>query len=185
MIHLYRRACHLLLLVAHIQLSVQDKFGSEGTDIQNICPGLWNRANATGVEELVVKDPRNGALITETNLMGQWKVSVRSNYSSETIESATSTGNESYPYAVANIWLDPFDGVDLNNGENGFSACAWIIKAIPQNTNLRGQDDDTTCTQMLSRDCVNDLNSRAEMVAQWMVANPTLGPYSNLTVSAT
>ncbi len=34
---------------------------------------------------------------------------------------------------------------------------------------------------MLSKECVDALTERAATVAQYLVQNPTLGPYSNLT----
>ena len=71
--------------------------------------------------------------------------------------------------------------MNLNDGENEYSACAYLYKTLPRNTNLRGAKDDTSCEQMFSRDCVDALTDRAATVANWMVQNPTLGPYSNLT----
>ena len=57
----------------------------------------------------------------------------------------------------------------------------WVEVCGSPNNNLRGQDDDTTCEQMLSKKCVEALTERAATIADWMVTNPTLRPYSNLT----
>ena len=144
---------------------------------QNLCPGLFNNANATGEQPRNEVD-KNGVF----NYYGQWKVSVRSNYSVNSIEFAESTADGNNPDAIANVWLDPKDGVDLNSGEV-FSACAYVYKNLPANTLRRGQQDDGTCVQMLSKSCVEEITTRAALTAQYLVQTPTLGPYSNLTVS--
>ena len=150
----------------------------DSTNTQDLCTGLSSNANATG-EQPINRLNADGT----SNTLGQWKVSVRSNYAADIIESAESTANASNPNAVANVWLDPFVGIDLNSGEV-FSACAYLYKDLPRNTLLRGQGDDTTCEQMLSRKCVEEITMRAATTAQWLVQNPTLGPSSNLTVNS-
>ena len=154
----------------------------ETYETQKICPGLSNNANATGVQPINRTDEHGILIIGDTSDVGQWKVSVRTNHSANSIASVGNTADPDVPNAVANVWLDPYEGVDLNDGELGYSACAYLYTQLPANTNLRGQEDDTTCEQMLSKSCVQELTKRAELTAQYLVQNPTLGPYSNLTV---
>ena len=172
----------VIVLTAFASRSLQGTGLAESYDTQNLCPALSDNANATG-EEPIPRKSKYGGLITDTNGLGQWKVAVQTNYSANSIESARSTAQEDTPDAVANVWMEPFEGIDLNNGDNSFSACAYLYKLIPDNTNLRGQEDDSTCEQMLSSNCVEELTKRASLTAQYLVQNPTLGPYSNLTVS--
>lgn len=61
-------------------------------DTQNLCPGLSNNANATSEQPRDEVD-KNGVF----NYYGQWKVSVRSNYSVNSIESAESTADGEIP----------------------------------------------------------------------------------------
>lgn len=151
---------------------------------QNVCPQLLHHANATGGESvnLPLSGGATDGAIFDSNEIGRWRISVRSNYSASSIASAKSNANETDPDAVANLWLDPFEGVNLNDGSNPFSARAYVLKTLPENTIRRAQDDDTSCEQTLSKNCVAALTTRAANIAQWLVANPSLGPFSNLTV---
>lgn len=152
---------------------------STGLEAQEVCPDLLDRANASSKSSLSYQWSANG----DDNGLGQWVVSVRTNISAESIQTATGSGNETNPDVSANVWLDPFVDVDLNNGDNPFSSCAYIIRSLPENTIRRGQDDDTSCEQMLSKSCVEEITWRASQTARWLVQNPTYGPFSNLTVS--
>ena len=151
---------------------------SYNADRSNVCgEKLAASANATGHSSEKIP----GAY-SYNNGLGQWRVAVSTNSSTATIEDGRELTWHS-PGAIANIWLDPFTDINLNNGENSFSACAYIFKGLPENTIRRGQDDDTSCTTMLSKKCVDAITSRAAETAKWLVLNPTYGPFSNLTVS--
>jgi hypothetical protein len=126
------------LFIAFIGL-VAAQFFADSYDTQNVCPQLLEHANATGAEAFALP------ISAGANELGQWRISVRSIFSVSSIESAESKANETYPDAVANLWLDPWKGVNLNDGVNPFSACAYVFKTLPENTIRRGQNDDTTC----------------------------------------
>ena len=168
----FRLLCFLTIFVSLVSRTIQ----ADSQKLQNICPALIKNANATGEEASNLPN-------LESTRMGRWRVSVRSNYSAASIASAESKANETDPDAVASIWLDPFEDVNLNDGSNSYSSCAYILKQLPENTIRRGQDDDTSCHQMLSKDCVEAITSRIAYTAQWLVQTPTLGPFNNLTVS--
>jgi hypothetical protein len=169
---MHRSITTLAILSIICSLSLA-QYGDDGHTTQDVCRGLLDNANATGVQQ---RDAFDRSII-----LGHWKVAVRTNYSVETIYNASSTANATFPDASANIWLDPFKGEDLNDGTNPYSACAYIIKQIPENTNRLGQDDPTNCESTLSQSCINALTHQAEETAKWLVQDPTLGPYSNLT----
>lgn len=134
---------------------------------------LWNPANAT--------DKQNATILGSNNGLGLWRIAVATEFQEATIEDNPKL-TETSPGAYANVWLDTFTDIDLTDGSNGFSACAYIFKDLPYNTMLRGQDDDGSCEQTLSKECIAAISWRAAETAQWLVANPTQGPYSNLTV---
>lgn len=147
-----------------------------GGNATNICEAeLSSSANATGVQFYDSYKFQGSGL-------GLWRVAVSTNSSAAAIEKGRELTEES-PGAIADVWLDPFGGIDLMDGDNGYSACAFIFKGLPYNTNLRGQKDDTSCTQMFSEKCVEAITWRAAETARWLVSNPTQGPFSNLTVS--
>lgn len=52
---------------------------------------------------------------------------------------------------------------------------------FPDNTNLRGQADNGSCTTMFDTDCVNAIELAVQQYALDLVANPTPEPNSNLT----
>lgn len=144
------------------------------TTTSNVCVGLLdNPANATGVQ--------NGSIYSSRNALGRWRIAVSTDSKEASIEEGRELSKIS-PGAVANVWLDPFTNVELTNGRNDYSACAYIFKSLPYNTMLRGQDDDTSCEQMLSKECIAAITSRAAETARWLVQSPTQGPFSNLTV---
>lgn len=147
-----------------------------GGNATNICKAeLSQPANATGVQYYDSYKFQGSGL-------GLWRVAVSTNSSAATIEEGRELTEES-PGAIADVWLDPFEGINLMDGDNGYSACAFIFKGLPYNTNLRGQKDDTSCTQMFSEKCVEAITWRAAETARWLVSSPTQGPFSNLTVS--
>ncbi|KAJ9606929.1 hypothetical protein H2200_008940 [Cladophialophora chaetospira] len=155
--------------------AVAGQFNSD--EPQGLCSYLYADANATSDGSF------DGTFSpsAKSNGLGLWRVTVNTNYTNEKISTAQSRATEESPDAVANVWLDPFKGTDLNNGGNPYSACAFSFKGLPQNTIERGQHDDGTCTQMLSQKCVAALEEVAANSAKWLVQNPTVGPYSNLT----
>ncbi len=160
----------ILLLHIHVAAAI---VASPGSPTQNVCHSLLTDANATG---------GGNSSWSSFNSLGQWLVGVKTNYSADTIVAARSDATQNSPDAAINIWLDPYMGVDLNDYENPYSACAFVFKSLPFNTILRGQGDDGTCEQTLSKKCISDLTDRAALTATWLTANPTIGPFSNLTV---
>lgn len=140
---------------------------------QGVCRDLFESGNATGWTPTA-----------EDNAIGIWRLSVHSNYTANSFAPLDNVTEEESPGAVANLWLDPASNTNLNTGTE-FSACAFVFKYLPENTIRRGQNDDGSCEQTLSKKCVAQLNERAEETAYWLVANPTFGPFSNLTVRPT
>ena len=143
--------------------------GDAEADSQGVCRELVESGNATGSSGTV------------DNGVGVWRVSVQSNYSANSLTPLENVTEEESFGAVASLWLDPSPSIDLNWVQS-FSACAFVFRYLPENTIRRGQDDDGSCEQTLSRKCVQQLSERAEETAYWLVANPTVGPFSNLTV---
>lgn len=168
------RYCALLVLCHCVSVA----FGGDliyAGNASNVCENsLTSPANATGVEKYGMNAYSNG--------LGLWRVAVSTNSSAATIEEGREL-TEASPGAAANLWLDPYEGIDLTDGSNSYSACAYVFKGLPYNTMLRGQHDDTSCTQMLSEKCVKAITWRAAETARWLVSSPTQGPFSNLTVS--
>lgn len=163
-----------LLVSIWISIALGD-YPSDLTTTNNTCESsLVSPANATGVQD--------GRQYSSSNGLGYWKVAVSTNSSAENIEQGRDL-TQSSPGAVANVWLDTFEDIDLTDGSNSFSACGYILKELPYNTMLRGQDDDGTCERTLSKKCIKAITSRAAETAKWLVQSPTQGPFSNLTVS--
>ena len=67
---------------------------------------------------------------------------MRTNYTAQKIAAAESRATKSKPNAVARLWLDPYNRTNLNDGENDYSACAFIFKSLSANTLSRGQSDE-------------------------------------------
>lgn len=164
----------LLVLYCCVPAALGQYLSFDGNS-SNVCQdSIVSSANATGTQ---------GRGDLYDNGLGLWKVAVSTNSSAITIEEGREL-TEMSPGAVANVWLDPFEDINLSDGDNGFSACAYIFKGLPYNTMLRGQQDDSSCTQTLSEKCVKAITWRAAETAKWLVQNPTQGPFSNLTVSS-
>jgi hypothetical protein len=112
---MYRIIAALTILLNLCSLSLA-QYGDDSRTTQGVCRDLLDNANATGVQQPGAFD--------QSIILGHWKVAVRTNYSVETIYNAESTANATFPDASANIWLDPFEGENLNDGTNPYSACA-------------------------------------------------------------
>ncbi len=97
---------------------------------QGICHQFLDTANATSQD------------VIGLNKFGLWRVAVHTTYSVEEIGAADIHGAGDPPDVIARLWLDEYDDVNLNDGDNQFSACAYIFKALPENTVRRGQDDE-------------------------------------------
>lgn len=168
--------CSSLLLSTFVSVVLGDLWpGRTNVTTNNTCSSaLSSLANATDVQ--------NGTISSSGNGLGLWRVAVSTPFQEATIEDSPPL-TETSPGAVANVWLDTFTDVDVTNGSNDYAACAYIFKKMPYNTMLRGQNDDGSCEQMLSEQCIAAITSRAAETAKWLVQNPTQGPYSNLTVS--
>ncbi|KAF2162473.1 hypothetical protein M409DRAFT_27098 [Zasmidium cellare ATCC 36951] len=63
----------------------------------------------------------------------------------------------------------------------GYDVCGMNFGPFPDNTNLRGQADNGSCTTMFDADCVNAIELAVQQYALDLVANPTPEPNSNLT----
>jgi hypothetical protein len=89
--------------------------------------------------------------------------------------------NVSYPTFDTSIWIGQPPSINLYDGSNGFSGCAFIFGDLPTNTIERGQDDDGSCYQTFSEACVTALTEKVAIFAEWQTSSYTGGPYSNLT----
>ena len=140
----------------------------------NICPAsVIDGANATGTGtfdawELVFDQYYHGS----TNL--SWAMTVDEGFQ-------TGDNNVSFPTIDTSLWIGQPPGIDLYDGANGFSACAFQFGNLPLNTIERGQDDDGSCYQTFSPACVTALTDQVARFAQWQTSSYTGGPYSNLT----
>ena len=100
-----------------------------------------------------------------------------------TVDEGTQTGynNVSFSTLDTSLWIGQPPIIDLYDGSNGFSGCAFAFGNLPLNTIERGQDDDGSCHQTFSEACVTALTNQVAEYAQWQVNTATGGPYSNLT----
>lgn len=119
----------LLSLVILTQLDTSDAQGHV-YEPQGLCHQFTDTGNATG------SDPTAG------NDFGVWRVAVHTIYSRDEIDYVGITPNGDPPTVFARLWLDLYEDLDLNDGNNPFSACAYVFKGLPSNTERRGQDDE-------------------------------------------
>lgn len=120
-------------------------------------------------------EPQCQAPYTSANATGTVKMQ---NYAHAQMENVTWTVAVSQPAgdAVANtnvsLYLGTPSGKDLRSNQPIYSACAILFEDIPDNLVRRGQDDDGTCTQTFSKECVDALQYQAALTGYWLTVNP-------------
>ena len=129
----------------------------------------YAQANATGTFGLSDSDvqPQNSARHVSHNLT--WSVSMSS-------PGHVQTFNYSIEDFKTNLWLGTPEGTNLNDGTNPYSACAIAFTYLPPNTINKGQHDDGTCYQTLSKVCVDALTTKAAHLGQALAGSFIRGP---------
>lgn len=158
-----------IFLCVHADAFELGQYPSDTRLTSGVCSQLAQSANATSAQ-----------ILNTFNGLGDWSVSVDTNHTFNGGDGNTVLTEDS-PGAVANVWLDSYTDIHLDYGGNYYSACAYIFKGLPSNTIRRGQQDDGSCTQTLSKKCVLKLTNLAALNAGWLIGDPGGGPYSNLT----
>src|SRR2546423_12177253 len=81
--------------------------------------------------------------------------------------------NVSFLTIDTSLWIGQPPSINLYDGSNGFSACAFSFGALPINTIERGQNDDGSCYQTFSQACVTALTDQVANFAHWQTSSFT------------
>ncbi|CAK3825760.1 Hypothetical predicted protein [Lecanosticta acicola] len=141
----------------------------------NICNKTFADANATGMFNInpnVAQGPQSGQPDNHSGKTQDALVAV-------TIDNSgfSNTSNSSSSYS---LWYNTNGANYSSDFALGYDVCVVAGLILNYNTQLRGQNDDGTCSSALDTPCINALNSRAEQYATWL-STPSPGPNSNLT----
>jgi hypothetical protein len=139
------------------------------------CMNIFNSANASGIRPFMSlqisaleKVNKGGPGNNELN----WALTVNGPGASEA------------PDQFDNIvWLGTPPDVNLDDGNNPFSACGMLFTDLPANTRERGQSDDGSCNQTLDPNCISALTSKASAIAMSLTADCTPGANSNCSIA--
>ena len=119
------------------------------------CQAPYDTLNATGT---YLVDP-NTEWIGMNDV--SWTVAVSQPY------------NEGVGFTNYSLYLGTPSGFDFRPGNLNFSGCAMIFQGLPENLIRRGQEDEGTCQQTFSKECVKAINRQASDTGFYLTSTYT------------
>ena len=162
------RRVALIISIAYCAFTVRCQLDANAYD--PLCNSTIDLANATGIAEYQ-PDFAQGPQITQRN-----------NTSGRTLPAYVSTtvtdDNKSSSLWIT-TWVNTNGANYSDDAKLGYDVCGMALTNIPDNTELRAQNDSGDCWAMLDQPCVDGINSAAEEYALRLVLNPPAGTNIN------